>query len=156
MIARKLLLFVLLTGALVGLPHAGRLLSNLPLAVPLSWRDQEEERRRSAALAADRKLLLESMKVTQQVRADLVAGRLSLRQALFALKAEDARRPPYLRRRSSLSGRTPQERYARGLVEQLNREARYNLVPQARLGEIEKELEQYLAEEERNARAGRR
>jgi hypothetical protein len=155
MTPRKLLvLFALFTGALVGLHQAHGLLNHVPLPGQVFLQEREETRRRGAALDADIKLLLDSTAITQQVRDDLIAGRLSLRQALSALKAEDARRPPHLRRRLCpyVSGRTPEERYARGLVQQLKRDQPYTSVFAARLAEIEKELEQYLADEERNAR----
>jgi hypothetical protein len=79
-----------------------------------------EEEQRAAALDADQVLLTRSMRVTQKIREDLVAGRLTLRQAVTALTAENATRPARLRIRTEyFPGDTEEERFARSTVERL-------------------------------------
>jgi hypothetical protein len=77
-----------------------------------------EEQQRSADLDADHVLLTKSMQVTEKVWEDLVAGRLTLRQAVTALAAENAARPARLRIRTEyFPGDTEEERFAHLTVE---------------------------------------
>jgi hypothetical protein len=106
----------------------------------------DEEQRRSALLEADRELLRQSIQVNQRIREDLVAGRLSLREAAAALAAENARRPGRLRASTvNFPGATQEEWFARLAVEHLALALANKPGGAAVLARLRAELEDYLA-----------
>jgi hypothetical protein len=109
----------------------------------------EEEEQRAAALDADHVLLTRSMRATERIREDLVAGRLTLRQAAAALAAQNAARPARLRIRTEyFPGDTEEERFARSTVERIARGLGTQRGGAAVMARLQAELEEYLAAKE--------
>ena len=68
-------------------------------------------------LDAQQQALARGCAVSEQIRCDLIEGRLTFRQAIAALAEEDARRPPQARSRFDLlPGRNDEERYGRATL----------------------------------------
>jgi hypothetical protein len=109
----------------------------------------EEEQQRAELLEADHVLLNRSMRATERIREDLVAGRLTLRQAAAALVALNAARPARLRIRTEyFPGDTEEERFARSTVERVGRSLAADPGGAAVMARLEGELKEYLAEKE--------
>jgi hypothetical protein len=105
-----------------------------------------EEEQRAAVLEADHVLLTKSMQVTEKIREDLVAGRLTLREAVTALAAENAARPPRLRIRTEyFPGDTEGERLARSTVERVAKGLAEKPGGAAVIARLQAELKEYLA-----------
>jgi hypothetical protein len=112
-----------------------------------------EEEQRAAALEADHVLLTKSMQVTAKIREDLVAGRLTLGEAVTALAAENATRPARLRIRTVyFPGDTEEERLAHGTVERLARALADRPDRATTLARLQSELEEFLADRRARAR----
>jgi len=106
----------------------------------------EAEQRRGALLEADRELLRQSIQVNQRIREDLVAGRLSLREAAAALAAENARRPGRLRASTvNFPGATEEEWFACLAVEHLAWALANKPGGAAVIARLQAELKEYLA-----------
>ena len=106
-----------------------------------------EEEQRAAALDADRVLLTKSMQVTEKIREDLVAGRLTLGEAVPALAAENATRPARLRIRTVyFPGDTEEERLAHLTVERIARSLDDRPDCGTVLARLRAELEEFLAD----------
>jgi hypothetical protein len=106
-----------------------------------------EEEQRAAVLDADHVLLTKSMQVTEKIWEDLAAGRLTLRQAVTALAAENAARPPRLRIRTEyFPGDTEEERLAHLTVERIARSLGERPGSATALARLRAELEEFLAD----------
>jgi hypothetical protein len=140
----------LLLGALCAVVASPCLLCRL--VVPARDRTEasaeEEEALRTHRLEFEARLLRDSMRANRAIRDDLVAGRLSLAEALAAFRAEDARRPAHLRMRpDSFPGATPEERYARMVLSQVRWHLQGRPCQSAVLDRLEAELQALLSRE---------
>jgi hypothetical protein len=115
-----------------------------------------EEEQRAAALDADHLLLTRSIQVMEKIREDLVAGRLTLRQAVTALAAENAARPARLRIRTEyFPGDTEEERLAHSTVERVARGLVERPGSATALARLRAELDEFLADTGGGAGAAR-
>ncbi len=104
-------------------------------------RDAGAEARRLEQLRADQEVLRRRADLIRSLRADLLEGRRTLREAAAALRAENEAGPPHLDMHVEyLPGRTEEERYCRSVLAQVRAFAAGDSRAPAALARLEAEL----------------